>query len=121
MPQRPLESLGAIVRERRGRRKLREVAEEIGISPPTLMRVEAGRIPDLGTFGKICLWLEIDPREFLGTDKVEKQKETGKNTSGALTVAAHFKLDKTPNSKTVQALAEMLLLAAKVQPRSRED
>jgi transcriptional regulator with XRE-family HTH domain len=61
MPRRTLGSLGAMVREKRGTRKLRDVAAEIGIGPATLMRVEAGRIPDVGTFGKICRWLGVDP------------------------------------------------------------
>src|SRR5271165_384902 len=54
MPRRPIESLGALVRKKRGTKKLRETAREIEIGPATLMRVESGRIPDLDTFGKLC-------------------------------------------------------------------
>ena len=35
MQQKPLESLGALVRSKRGHRKIREVAGEIGIGPAT--------------------------------------------------------------------------------------
>jgi transcriptional regulator with XRE-family HTH domain len=121
MPQRPLESLGAIVRERRGQHKLREVAREIGISAATLMRVEAGRIPDLATFGKICKWLKMDPREFLGVDKTTEKDENEKANSTLLSISAHFRFDRTPNSKTVKALAQMLLVAARTQPTAHED
>ena len=36
--------LGALLRERRGGRGIREVAQEIGVSPATLTRVEGGRL-----------------------------------------------------------------------------
>src|SRR6266566_6745609 len=58
--------LGALLRERRGGRGIREVAKEIGVSPATLTRIEAGRLPDLLTFRKICAWIKIDPAEILG-------------------------------------------------------
>lgn len=106
MPKKPLESLGAIVREKRGTRKLRETAHEIGISPATLLRVEAGRIPDVETFGKMCLWLKIDPNEFLGTVHPAQSY---------LSVSVHFKADKNPKPETVSALAKMVLLAVASQ------
>src|SRR6266581_3880065 len=68
MSRQPLESLGVMVREKRGKKKLRETAREIGIGPATLMRVENGRIPDIETFGKLCHWLRLDPGSFLGFD-----------------------------------------------------
>src|SRR5262245_22956077 len=54
MPKLALSALGVLVRKKRGARKLREVAKEIGITAPTLMRIEAGRVPDVSTFGKVC-------------------------------------------------------------------
>lgn len=38
-------------------KQLREVAEEIGISAPTLMRVSHGREPDSATLLKIWVWM----------------------------------------------------------------
>lgn len=111
MPRRTIESLGALVKAKRGHRKLRETAKEITISPATLMRVENGRTPDVGTFGKICNWLEIDPKEFLGG---QQAKDT---TPGLLTVSAHFRADKNPKPETANALAQMILLGARMQPR----
>ena len=104
MAKRPLECLGALVREKRGHHKLRETAQDIGIGPATLMRVESGRIPDVETFGKFCIWLKIDPAEFLGFDT----KPQGKTQpSPVSTIAVHFKADKTPKKETVQALAQL--------------
>src|SRR6266851_575013 len=107
MPKQPLESLGAIVRAKRGKKKLRETAREIGIGPATLMRVENGRIPDVVTFGKICVWAGIDPRTFLGF-AIERPVSS---------VSAHFRFDKTPTPDTVKALAQMVLFTLKAQPR----
>ncbi len=112
MPRKPLGSLGAIVREKRGKKKLRETAKEIGIGPATLMRVENGRIPDVETFGRICRWLKTDPGTFLGF-------ETGSSAttpSGALSISAHGRFDQTPEPATVSALAQMVLYALKAQP-----
>lgn len=108
MPKRPLESLGILVRERRGAAKMRETASEIGIAPATLLRVEGGRIPDVATFGKLCNWLEMDPKDFLGSDEGTRKLAIKQR----LEVSAHLKADQTPKPATINALAEMILLAA---------
>ena len=117
MSAKNLSSLGTMVRKKRGEAKLRDIAEIVGISAATLMRVENGRIPDVATFGKLCAWLEVNPGDFLG------YKENLKNAaaSNILSISAHFKADKTPKSKTVNALAKMILLAIKSQTSSTEE
>ena len=109
MPRRPLASLGVLVREHRGARKLRDAAAEIGISAATLLRVESGRIPDVVTFGKLCQWLKVDPSSFLG---IEEKEPSRSRQSGLVSMSAHFKADRTPKQATINALAQMLLLAA---------
>lgn len=118
MAKRPLESLGVALRERRGSRKLRETAKEIGISPATLMRVENGRVPDLVTFGKMCSWLELDPGDFLGSARPDPGR--GHQPAGLLAMTAHFRADSALDPNTINALAQMLLLAArwKVRPEA---
>lgn len=116
MTSRPLESLGALVREKRKSRKLREVAAEIGISAATLMRVEGGKIPDVVTFGKICHWLKIDPGSFLGFDDRKSKTQGQQDYSDHLThVSAHMRTDATAHPMTLQALAQMILLARNTQ------
>lgn len=115
MPRKTLASLGVMVRERRGARKLREAASEIGIGVATLMRVENGRIPDLGTFGKICQWLEEEPGTFLGFEPRPSPKTTLAAANEPLLASAHFKVDQAPQAETVSALAKMILLVAKRQ------
>lgn len=112
MANRTLASLGALVRKQRGEKKLRDVANEIGISPATLMRVENGRTPDVETFGKICQWLKMDPGSFLGFKKTEGNDQA---TEGPITISAHLRADRTPNPKTLNALAKLIWLATKNQ------
>jgi len=114
MPKRTLESLGAMVKGRRGDKKLRETAKLIGIGPATLMRVESGHMPDLTTFAKLCQWLEVDPGEFLGFQKNAQACEE----SNLVTLSAHFRANKTSQSQTVQALAQMINCALRLQPKS---
>ncbi len=114
MPKKPLETLGVVVREKRDKSKLRETAREIGIGPATLMRVENGRVPDIETFRKICIWLKTDPNSFLGF-KNDVSLAPAEGTISA--ISAHFRADQTPAPETVSALAKMVLYALKAQPR----
>ncbi len=121
MPHAKLANLGNEVRKYRGNKSLREAAREIGISPATLMRVESGRVPDVETFGKLCRWMKVDPRTYLGI-KTTAEKPAGATDAarmGAnpshLVVSAHFKAEKTPNPETVKALANMIMFAAAMQ------
>ena len=106
-----LSALGPLVRERRGGRGLREVAQEIGISAATLMRIESGRTPDVETFGKVCRWLGIDPGEFLGFESAHRGG--GPLGDVPVQISAHFKADRLPDPETAKALARMLLFIAK--------
>ena len=71
-------NLGTIVREKRGSLGLRAVAADTGISAPTLSRIEAGKMPDLQTFGKLCRWLEVDPASLLGISRQRQESEQSK-------------------------------------------
>src|SRR5947209_16628129 len=97
-----LETLGRRLVRKRGARGVRAVAQEIGVSPATLSRVERGFLPDLETFGKICKWLEVDPGPVLGI--TTRDRSTPR-------VAVHFRKDATLSQSTAQALAQMVLAA----------
>ena len=101
-----LQNLGSIVRERRGVRGLREVAREIGTSPATLSRIEAGKLPDLTTFGKLCRWLEIEPSELLG---IPKPKAT--RGSEPVVAVAHLRAKREIGPETARALANVIIHA----------
>jgi transcriptional regulator with XRE-family HTH domain len=109
-----------MVRRKRGHTKLRDAAREIGIGHATLMRVESGRIPDIETFGKICNWLGVDPGSFLGFDARTGTESQNEPESAMLQVAAHFRAPRAPERETVNALAKMILFAAKNQHATKE-
>ena len=94
---------------------MREVAQEIGISAATVMRIENGRTPDVETFGKVCRWLGTDPGDFLGFES------TGGDSAGEppVRVSAHFRLDQLPRPETANALARMLLFIAAREKTSK--
>ena len=117
MPRRTLESLGRLVREKRGARKIRETAAEMGIGTATLMRIENGRIPDVETFGRVCKWLNIDPGSFLGFEASSSTQSVAPEGGSLTEVSVHFKADKNPQAATVQAIAQMVQFAIKTQPQ----
>jgi transcriptional regulator with XRE-family HTH domain len=111
-----LAMLGSKVRQKRGSRKLREAAAEIGVSAATLLRVESGRIPDVETFGKLCRWLGEHPNNFLGLPSGNPPSPT----SSLRQASAHFKADRHPNLDTAAALAKMILYVSENQPAPTE-
>jgi transcriptional regulator with XRE-family HTH domain len=117
VPQARLASLGNEVRKHRGNKTLRESARTIGISPATLMRVESGRVPDVETFGKLCIWLGVDPRGYLGMKAPSPDLPAGSTDTKSthMVMSAHFKADRLPDPETVKALANMIMYAAELQ------
>jgi transcriptional regulator with XRE-family HTH domain len=98
--------LGAMLRDRRGGRGIREVAQEIGISAATLTRVEGGRLPDIATFQKMCSWLQVNPAEIL--DIPTESKPTSTET---LVAAVHLRADQTLPEAAASDLAQLILVA----------
>lgn len=98
--------LGAMLRDRRGGRGIREVAQEIGISAATLTRVEGGRLPDIATFQKICSWLKVNPAEILDLPTDNKA-----NSSDSLVAAVHLRADQTLPENAASDLAQLILVA----------
>lgn len=104
--------LGALLRERRGNRGIREVAKEIGISPATLTRVEGGRIPDLGTFSKVCVWLKVNPADFLDIPSVESGGVDETHEEGPMSAAAvHLRAEQALPAEAATDLAQLIVAA----------
>jgi len=110
--------LGALLRERRGGRGIRDVAKEIGISAATLVRLEGGRLPDLATFQKICSWLKVDPAEILDipTDISNQVPPAPVN----LAAAVHLRADRTLPPSAASDLAHLIVIAHGELARRRE-
>jgi len=96
--------LGAMLRDRRGGRGVREVGLEIGISPATLTRVEGGRLPDIATFQKICSWLKVNPAEVLDLSP-------GTTTPADTVAAVHLRADQTLPEAAAADLAHLIVVA----------
>jgi transcriptional regulator with XRE-family HTH domain len=101
--------LGALLRERRGGRGIREVAKEIGISPATLTRIEGGRLPDLLTFRRMCEWVKINPAEILGIPI----QQTGENPVEEVPseAAVHLRADQALPQAAASDLANLIVFA----------
>ena len=102
--------LGTLLRSRRGGRGLREVAHEIGISPATLTRIEAGRLPDILTFKKICAWLEVDAAELLGIP-ARHSGEDPLATHAPAEAAVHLRADQALPQAAASDLAQLIVFA----------
>ncbi len=104
--------LAALVRTKRGKRGLRETAQEIGgISISTLSRVELGKIPDLGTFLHLCRWLGVSPEQFVSEAVHVDPQEPAPTVSTPEMIVAHLRADRTLDPHTAEALSTMIRLA----------
>lgn len=102
-----IRELAKLIKSKRGRRGLREVAKELGdVSASTLSRIEQGKIPDLDTFMKLCKWLGVSADHFTkDTDSKFVQEST------AQVITAHLRADRALNPQTAEALVTMIEMA----------
>jgi transcriptional regulator with XRE-family HTH domain len=98
--------LGQMLQRKRGSMGVRAAAAEIGISPATLSRLENGRIPDLDTLKKVCIWLGVNPATYLGDP-------SQRGTPAIPSVQVVFKKDRAVTPRTSQALGKLILAAYK--------
>ena len=103
-----LKRLAGLVVRKRGTKGLREIASQIGVSVPTLSRIEKGNMPDLDTFMKLCAWLEVSPSDFQISD-IEDTKTAELKTDE--NVCALLRADRNLPAETSKAL-ELLIRAA---------
>ena len=98
-----IDRLAERIQEKRAGKGVRDAANEVGVSPATLSRIENGKIPDLETFGKVCRWLGEDPAIYLGL--------TPQAAATTPTARVHFKKGAAIRKDTAKALADMILAA----------
>jgi transcriptional regulator with XRE-family HTH domain len=109
-----MERLAKRIKEKRAGTGIRAAAEEVGVSPATLSRVENGGIPDLETFANICRWLGEDPATYLGTGNVSK-------AAAAPTARVHFKKGVTMKEDSARALGAMILAVQRTLLKEEQD
>jgi transcriptional regulator with XRE-family HTH domain len=118
MPSEPninLPKLAAHLRTKRGKRGLREVAAEIGdISASTLSRIEQGSVPDVGSFVRICSWLDMESSDFMTQSSAKpKAQDANQEADTPDVIEAHLRADRVLPQKTIDALSEMIRVAYK--------
>ncbi|MGH7468018.1 MAG: helix-turn-helix domain-containing protein [Longimicrobiales bacterium] len=115
-----VQKLAALIRTKRGKKGLRETADEIGgVSASTLSRIEAGRVPDLDTFAAICKWLHVSPNELLmGGSSL---KRAAVNTPAAEEIEVILRADRELPAETADALVTMIRLAYQQAKRNKSN
>lgn len=98
--------LAGMIKDKRGKKGLREVSAEIGsVSPATLSRIEQGKIPDVDTFINICKWLEAPTDTFIidnSSAKIKSNKDR---------IVAHLRAERELEPSTIQMLVKMIDMA----------
>lgn len=98
--------LAGMIKEKRGKKVLREISLEIGgVSPATLSRVEQGKIPDVDTFIKLCKWLGTSTDTFIMDHSVVETKSNQEH------IVAHLRADRELEPSMVEMLLKMINMA----------
>jgi len=101
LPDRDISALGTILRARRREKRLslRDLADETGVSPNTLSRVERGHVPDLRNFQRIVDWLGLPAEQFL---------EPSGEASTPEVVARHLRSDQRLSGEAAEQIAQLV-------------
>jgi len=103
------------VRAKRRSKKLsiREAAEVVGVSAPTISRVERGHVPERETLLRLARWagVRIDPVLHENARRVRNTVVHGPDASTLEAVELHLRADKNLSRDDAEALSEMFRLA----------
>jgi transcriptional regulator with XRE-family HTH domain len=107
--------LGDRVRAKRRSKKfsIREAAEEVGVSAPTISRVERGHLPERENLLRLARWagLRIDPVLHDNARQARNALVHGPNASTVEAVELHLRADKNLSRGDAETLSEMFRLA----------
>ena len=98
-----LNKLIRMIKSKRNGIGLRATASDIGISAPTLSRIENGKLPDLDTYSKICKWLNVG-YDYFSLAQVSE-------THNREYIVASLRADRTLDTSTANSLINMINLA----------
>lgn len=108
--------LGDRVRAKRRSKGLsiREAAAELGVSAPTLSRVERGHLPERENLLKIARWVGVRIDQVLYPDDARRARNRVVHDPEASTVEAvelHLRADKNLTRADAEALSELFRVA----------
>ena len=86
--------LAHLLKRKRSGRGLRDIAEETGVSPSTLSRLEGERMEDVtvSTLLTLCDWLEVDPGSLI--KKRSRNPAPEPDLPGRVAAELHATLDE---------------------------
>jgi transcriptional regulator with XRE-family HTH domain len=111
--------LGELVRRRRKAEglSLREAAEQMGVSAPTLQRVEAGQPPNSANLVRITGWLQIGVDDIL-----KKGRKPAKDLATVAQIQVHLRADPNLSPDAAEAIADAVQkLYAAFSKQGRKD
>jgi transcriptional regulator with XRE-family HTH domain len=101
------ELLSSMIKSKRGKKGLRDTAEEIGnISPATLSRIEQGNLPDIETFIQICQWLKTTTDKFITGPRQPNKAVTEKDM-----VVYQLRASRSLDKDTIDIMVKMVDMA----------
>lgn len=97
------ELLGDLVRRRRKTDglSLRDAADQIGVSAPTLQRVETGQPPNSASLIRITEWLQLPVEEVL-----RKGKKSANQLATVAQIEVHLRADPNLSPDAAEAIAD---------------
>jgi transcriptional regulator with XRE-family HTH domain len=97
------ELLGDLIRRRRKTDglSLRDAADQVGVSAPTLQRVEAGQAPNSGNLIRIAEWLQLPVEEVL-----RKGKKPANHLATVAQIEVHLRADPNLSPDAAEAIAD---------------
>lgn len=108
-PRLDVESLiAALNAEREGRGlSWRKLAQEAGVSPSSLTRMQQGKLPDVNTFTALTHWLRMPAEQFMASGA--KRESAEPNPMAVVSTLLRGKREMTPEA--LKALDELVQAA----------
>lgn len=116
-PDRLIDSVDLSDRVRAKRRSknlsIREAAEQIGVSAPTISRVERGHLPERESLLRLARWagVRIDPVLHEHARRARNAAVHAPDASTVEAIELHLRADKNLSRNDAEALSEMFRLA----------
>jgi transcriptional regulator with XRE-family HTH domain len=97
------ELLGDLIRRRRKTDglSLRDAADQMGVSAPTLQRVEAGQPPNSANLVRIAAWLQLSVDALL-----RKEKKPADQLATVAQIEVHLRADPNLSPEAAEAIAD---------------
>ncbi|MEO1530080.1 MAG: helix-turn-helix transcriptional regulator [Planctomycetota bacterium] len=94
--------LKKLVRRKRGQDSLRKAAKDIGVSAPTLQRIEGGQVPTSDVLVGIAEWLGVS------LDELRKTKPARQNRSTVDQIEVHLRADPNLDEEAADTIANVV-------------